>query len=613
MKTRNNPRRFRPGAAFAALLLVTTCALAASPDDATRLLQKADSIKSSNRPEFLGIINSLSSRSARLSGSQKEYLSYLKGWNAAVEGENDVALRTLKQLISQARDVTLQFRARSTLMNVEEVLRDYDAAYGELDRLVQLLPRVADKGAREQAMMNAAQLYRAVGQTDLSLRYSQVTMDENWADRGVCRGGQQKMAALYESGRLQSVDAEVQSVIASCEKRGEYGYANEINTHIAKLYISQDRLDEAIALLKDHYDQVVQTQFVRLIAEFDALLADAYHRKGMIALAQKHATDSLAAKSQFSTTASRALGVLYDIAKEQGDFKAALALHEKYVAADKGSLDEVSARQLAYEKVVHENLADKLQVAALNEQKRVLQLQKELGAKAVENSRLYITLLITILAFVGLWAYKVKRSQLHFMTVSRLDGLTGISNRPHFIGQAESALEHGRKTVQELCIILFDLDHFKSINDRHGHAMGDYVLQQTVAKCRQHLGPEDLFGRFGGEEFSILLPGVSVDQAWQRAEQLRMAIAGIVASSVGAESKVSASFGISASAASGHELRQLLAHADTALYQAKRSGRDRVVIYDSRVVLDGTNVTELEEQPEPDEPPQSSASRALTE
>jgi diguanylate cyclase (GGDEF)-like protein len=608
MKKRNNPRRFRPGAAFAALLLVTTCVGAASPEEATRLLQKADSIKSSNHPEFVEILNSLSARSARLSGSQNEYLSYLKGWNAALAGENDSALRTLKQLISQARDVTLQFRARSTLMNVEEVLRVYDAAYGELDRLVQLLPRVADKGAREQAMMNAAQLYRAVGQTDLSLRYSQLTMDENWADRGVCRGGQQKMAALYESGRLLSVDGEVQSVIASCEKRGEYGYANEINSHIAKLYISQNRLDEAIALLKDHYDQVVHTQHIRLIADFDALLADAYHRKGLIALAQQHATDSLGAKSQFSTTAARALSVLYDIAKEQGDFKSALALHEKYVDADKGSLDEVSARQLAYEKVIHENLADKLQVASLNEQKRVLQLQKELGAKAVENSRLYITLLITILAFVGLWAYKVKRSQLHFMSVSRLDGLTGISNRPHFLGEAESTLAHGRKTVQELCIILFDLDHFKSINDRHGHAMGDYVLQQTVTRCRQHLGPDELFGRFGGEEFSILLPGVGVDQAWQRAEQLRIGVAEIVASSGGAESKVSASFGIAASAASGYELRQLLAHADAALYQAKRAGRDRVVIYDSRVVLDGTNVAELEEQPEPDKPPQSSAS-----
>jgi len=613
MKTKNSLRRFLPGAAAAALLLTQARVTLGAQNDPGRLLQQADGIRSSNRPEFNRILQTLSARSAQMSVAQREYLSYLTAWNAVMEGNNAAAIVKLKELIAQAHDVTLQFRARSTLMNVEELTQDYDAAYAELDRMVQLLPRVADKAAREQAMMNAAQLYRAVGQTDLSLRYSQGLIDENWADRGVCRGGQQKMAALYESGRLHTVDAEAQSIVSACERHGEYGYANGVNTDIAKLYISQNKIDEAIALLKDHYAEVTATENARLIAEFDALLADAYRRKGMVALAQKYATDCLAAKSQHATTTALALSVLYDIAKQQGDFKAALALHERLIEAEKGTLDEVSARQLAYEKVVHENLADKLQVAALNEQKRVLQLQKELGAKAVENSRLYITLLITILAFVGLWAYKVKRSQLHFMSVSRLDGLTGISNRPHFIGQAESALEHGQKTVQELCIILFDLDHFKSINDRHGHAMGDYVLQQTVAKCRQHLGPDDLFGRFGGEEFSILLPGVSVDQAWQRAERLRIAIAGIVASSGGAESKVSASFGISASAASGHELRQLLAHADTALYQAKRSGRDRVVIYDSRVVLDGTNVTELEEQPEPNEPPQSSAPRALTE
>ena len=138
--------------------------------------------------------------------------------------------------------------------------------------------------------------------------------------------------------------------------------------------------------------------------------------------------------------------------------------------------------------------------------------------------------------------------------------------------------------------------------------MGDYVLQQTVIRCRQHLHPDDLFGRFGGEEFSILLAGMNVEQARQRAEQLRTAIAEIVASSGGLESKVSASFGIASTAESGNELRQLLAHADTALYQAKRTGRNRVVIYDSRVVLDGTSVTELIEQPEPEDPPRTSLS-----
>jgi diguanylate cyclase (GGDEF)-like protein len=611
MKTINEPRRpllLRVAAAI--LLSIQACVTLGAQGDPGRLLQKADAIKSSNHAEFVEILNSLAASSAQMSMAQKEYLSYLEAWNAVIEGRNETAIAMLKQLISQAQNVTLQFRARSTLMNAEELTRDYEAAYVELDRLVQLLPRVADKAAREQAMMNAAQLYRAVGQTDLSLRYSQRLIDENWADRGVCRGGQQKVAALYESGRLNNVDAEVQSILAACEKRGEYFHTSEINTHIAKLYISQSRLDDAITLLKDHYDEVTKTQYPRLIAEFDALLADAYRRKGLVALAQKFANDSLAhaPQSHYPATTARALGVLYEIAKQQGDFKRALVLHEQYIEADKGSLDEVSARQLAYEKVVHENIADTLQVAALNEQKRVLQLQKELGAKAVENSRLYITLLISVLAFVGLWAYKVKRSQLHFMSVSRLDGLTGISNRPHFIGQAESALAQSQKIGQEVSTLLFDLDHFKAINDRHGHAMGDYVLQQTVAKCRRHLNAEDLFGRFGGEEFSILLPGVGVEQARLRAEQLRAAIREIVASSGGLESRVSASFGIASTAASGNELRQLLAHADAALYQAKRTGRDRVVIYDSRVVLDGTNISEMIEQPEPEDRPRSSLS-----
>ena len=611
MKTKNKPLRLlRETAAMALLLVATWAAAAAAADDATRLLQKADSIKSTNHLEFVGILDSLAAHPARLSGAQKEYLSYLKAWNAVIEGSNETAKTMLKRIILQGHDVTLQFRARSTLMNLEELTRDYDAAYAELDRLVQLLPRVADKAAREQALANAAQLYRAVGQTDLALRYAQMLLEENWAGRGVCRGGQEKSAALYESGRLQSVDAQVQTAIAACVEQHDLLYSNDINMHVARLYLSQNKFDDAIALLKEHYDEVVHAQYPRMLAEYDALLADAYRRKGFGVLAEKSATDSLThgGDGLYPGTAARALGVLYDLAKQQGNFKLALALHERYTEADKGSLDEVSARQLAYEKVVHENIADKLQVAALNEQKQVLQLQKELGSKAVENSRLYIALLISVLVFVGLWAYKVKRSQLHFMTASQLDGLTGICNRPHFIQQAERALEFSARSGQELCIILFDLDHFKSINDLHGHAMGDYVLQQTVAKCRLHLDPGDQFGRVGGEEFSILLPASGVEEGRQRAEHLRTAIAGIVASSLGVDSQVSASFGIAGTAASGYEFRQLLAHADAALYQAKRTGRDRVVVYDSKVVLDEASIPELDEQPEPQMSPRASVS-----
>ena len=577
-------RQFRRGVTAFTLLWAATWVIAAEPEEAGRLLRQADNIKTANHAEFLAILASLDAHATQLSGGQREYLQYLKTWKALNEGKDEAVIPALQQLIQHASDSTLRFRARSTLMNLQEVTRQYEAAYSQLNQLLEELPRVSDPAAREQALMNAAQLYRGVGETDRSLQYAQRVIDENWAGRGICRGGQQKLAALYESGRLKTVGAEFQAGTDACEKQGEPIYTNEIRTHAARLYIDQDRLDEAIALLKAHYEETLRTQFPRLIAQFDALLAEAYRRKGSPALAQTFATRALGRglKSPYHLPVVAALQVLYELAKERGDFKAALAFHEQYAVADRGYTDDNNSRQLAYGKVTDEALANKLQIAALTKQNEVLRLQEALGAEALKNDRLYATLLLMVIAFIGLWTYRTKRSQLHFRSLSRLDGLTGICNRHHFISQAEIALEHARESQQELCIVLYDLDHFKAINDRHGHAMGDFVLRETAYRCSVHLHPHEVFGRFGGEEFSILLPASGPEAALRRAEQLRAAIAELSVGFGSGEFKVSASFGIATTGSAGYDLRQLLAHADAALYQAKAAGRNRVVLYDAQ-------------------------------
>jgi diguanylate cyclase (GGDEF)-like protein len=140
--------------------------------------------------------------------------------------------------------------------------------------------------------------------------------------------------------------------------------------------------------------------------------------------------------------------------------------------------------------------------------------------------------------------------------------------------------------------VLCDLDHFKSINDTYGHAAGDHVLKQAVAACQAHLRAEDLFCRFGGEEFAVVLDGCELEVARQRCERFREAIGSIAAAEFGVESRVSASFGIASTSTSGYELRVLLAHADVALYQAKRAGRNCVVVYDAKRLAPPSTIVE---------------------
>jgi len=584
------------GLALGVLALIHSAA-AVQPEDAAALLKRADSIKTANPLEFTSILETLDAQSGHLTAAERDLLHYLHGWKGAYDGNYSASTALLEATLRETGDVTLKFRCRVTLVNVLTVAARYEDAFTQLSQLLTLLPSVTDKVAREQGLMVAAQLYNEVGQYDLGIHYAQIVIDENWQGRGICRGEDQKMRALIQSGKLQTVSPELTGAIDACTRRGENGFANSMRTYLAKVYLAENRPDEAIGLLTGRYEDVRQTQFKRLISSYEALLAQAYSQKGDATQGRQFALRAVddAASSNYAEPQVSAYRVLYELAKRQGDFKSALDYHERYAVANKGYLDVVTARQLAYQRVTHESVASRLQIEALNKENHVLQLQRALSAKAVENSRLYIALLLMMIGFVAFWAYRTKRSQLHFMSLSQLDGLTGIANRPHFMKQAKRSLESARKSGQPACIILCDLDHFKSINDKYGHAAGDVVLKKTVEACQKHLRRSDVFGRFGGEEFGILLAGCGLEDARFRAEQLRMTIAEIPANA-GAGSRVSASFGIASTSSIGYDLGQLLAHADSALYAAKRGGRNCVVAYDKSVTVLGPAVPRGETQ-----------------
>ena len=159
------------------------------------------------------------------------------------------------------------------------------------------------------------------------------------------------------------------------------------------------------------------------------------------------------------------------------------------------------------------------------------------------------------------------------------DTLTGVANRRMIVEALDRELERSLRVGAPCAVVFVDLDHFKRVNDTHGHAAGDAVLRATASTMRSTLRPYDLIGRYGGEEFVVVLPGCDAAGAQAAAERLRASIAAAAVSVGKVTLRVTCSLGIAvAGPGSARDRDGLLAAADAALYEAKKAGRNRAVM-----------------------------------
>jgi diguanylate cyclase (GGDEF)-like protein len=169
-----------------------------------------------------------------------------------------------------------------------------------------------------------------------------------------------------------------------------------------------------------------------------------------------------------------------------------------------------------------------------------------------------------------------KQLELDLAKLAATDPLTGLPNRRYFIGVAGREVERVRRFGAAVSIVMVDIDHFKAVNDTHGHAAGDEVLRRAMQVCRGTLRQSDVMARFGGEEFVGLLPDTDLAGAATVAESLRCLIKNLRVT-VGAQSiGVTASFGVTQIMPGDQVVDTALGRADAALYAAKASGRNCV-------------------------------------
>jgi diguanylate cyclase (GGDEF)-like protein len=169
-----------------------------------------------------------------------------------------------------------------------------------------------------------------------------------------------------------------------------------------------------------------------------------------------------------------------------------------------------------------------------------------------------------------------ERDEAAGMAAARTDSLTGIANRAAFMESAQRILERCRRDGAPLSVMMFDLDRFKAVNDRHGHAVGDVVLRKFCELAVGALRSTDVFGRLGGEEFAAVLPGSSIEAAFARAERIRLSFAASCRFVEKEQVDATVSCGLAVSLKAEESLSVLLKESDTALYLAKAAGRNRV-------------------------------------
>jgi diguanylate cyclase (GGDEF)-like protein len=187
-------------------------------------------------------------------------------------------------------------------------------------------------------------------------------------------------------------------------------------------------------------------------------------------------------------------------------------------------------------------------------------------------------LLFTIAIAFILLAMAKERTELRHKTAALVDPLTGIANRRAFLEEVLALSKRQEAEGRPAAVMLADLDHFKSINDSFGHAVGDRVLQVFAAAAAAKLGPHDLIGRLGGEEFAMVIYDAGRDKGLAIAELVRLAFEDAAADVEGRPVGGSVSMGLVIAEANLFDIPALLAQADEALYCAKERGRNRVEI-----------------------------------
>lgn len=565
-------------------------------DPLSHKLTQAYEIRSKNRELFAKYLKELNHKKGSLSASEKNHLEYLNAYQAAFTGNINLAIEKSENLISNpAASFDIKFESRLLLINIAAVAKNWAGGLKQLTPLLVELENIENEALYNKAVGVMAIFYNVLGQYEQGLYYAEKHKEATFGSREHCTISSFKIEASLKLNRFNS--EMIKNAILSCETINEHIVTSSIKVYLAEYYIKNKKPQDAINELLPLVSSAKYTAYPRVTFEMYVTIAQAYWELGQIAPANFYASKSIDYMADLETSEPtvNAYELLYKIAKHNGNHLLALSYHEKYVKADKAFLNQVSAKTSAVELAQQDAIQREAEIKMLNKQNELLKAEQTIAQTRSNNYKLLAGLLVMLLLVMTYIARHAIKKQTRLRELAEYDNLTGIYNRGHFTHAAQSAIHYCENTEQSLSVIIFDLDDFKKVNDRFGHATGDWALVKAATVIKEIGRKNDVFARIGGEEFAMVLIGCNINEAAEIAEHCRGALEKIDTSDSGYQFKVTASFGVTDMLSSGMMLEKLMADADAASYKSKHAGRNRVTVFGQ----EPTEPNDLDEQRDP--------------
>ncbi|WP_161569404.1 GGDEF domain-containing protein [Alteromonas portus] len=558
------------------LISICTFTLCHAVEAPNSILKEAYEIRSSNPQKSKALFTSIDK--ASLSEDDKQLYDFTAAYIQLVAGDLLAASEAYRQIAEGDYSFSYQFQSYAALAAINAATQNWAEAFSAMDFLTENIDKITDPLVKEQAHNAIINFYNSIDEKETVISYGNSLIDGQHSTRFTCFLHMQLIVALVLTESDSLSEERFSQALNYCETANEQIALIAIYTHYATYLYNRNEIDSSLAVLKEHLVDVESTNYPPLLEEYYALLSKIYFLKGEYKLAKEYAykvIDQNEDAGYAVISEIDAYEVLYKIAEKQQNYKKALELHKAYAKSKSLNLSSMSNKMLSIHKAQQDSLIKSNQITLLDAENSLLKARAQL-AQEEENIRklIYLVLFLTFVV-ITFWLYKKRSHYIALKNISQRDGLTGTANRTFFTTMASEQISNAQQQSNSVSLIIFDLDDFKQINDTFGHRMGDQALQTAVSAAQKGCRPQDCIGRLGGEEFGIILPNCSLEQALTIAQRCQKEIE-LTNQSDQQDFKLTASFGVASAPNHAYDFEVLFEAADKALYQSKASGKNQV-------------------------------------